>query len=98
NLELPGKVLFVNEAFNNCENLSKLKYSESTTISETAFLKCPKLVLEKEHNFIGKLLGWSAIILIMALAGYITFRVLTVMTENLKREKAREEKAARKPS
>lgn len=85
-LELPSKLLFVNESFNNCENLTKLKYSESTTISETAFLKCPKLVIEKDYNIIFRLLGWTAILVIMALSGYITFRVLTMMADNLSRE------------
>ena len=96
-LELPSKVLFVNEAFNNCENLSKLKYSESTTISETAFLKCPKLVIEKDYNVIFRLLGWTAIVAIMALAGYITFRLLTFMADNLSRENSKNKAAAQKP-
>ena len=85
-LQLPSKLLYVNEAFNNCENLSKLKYSESTSISETAFLDCPKLVVEKENKFFFRLLGWIAVLFVMALAGYITFRLLTNMAENLSRE------------
>ena len=97
-LELPSKLLFVNEAFNNCQNLSKLKYNESTTISETAFLKCPKLVIEKDNHLIFKLLGWAAIILIMALTGFLTYRLLTYMADNLSREKSKAEKKPENPS
>ena len=97
-LELPSKLLFVNEAFNNCQNLSKLKYNESTTISETAFLKCPKLVIEKDNHLILKLLGWAAIILIMALTGFLTYRLLTYMADNLSREKSKAEKKPENPS
>lgn len=86
-LELPSKLLFVNEAFNDCENLSKLKYSESTTISETAFMKCPKLVIEKDYNIIFRLIGWIAILLVMVLTGYITFRLLTFTADNLSKQK-----------
>ncbi len=88
NIELPQKVLFVNEAFNSCENLSRLKYSDNTTISETAFMKCPKLVIEKENHFIAGLLKWSAIVAVMGLAGFLTFRLLTHMADNLKRKKS----------
>ena len=87
-IELPQKVLFVNEAFNGCQNLSKLKYSDSTEISETAFLKCPKLVIEKENHFIFSLLKWTALIAIMALAGFVTFGLLTHMAHNLTRKKS----------
>lgn len=90
-VELPSKLLFVNESFNNCEQLSKLKYSDSTTISETAFLKCPKLVIEKDNHIIYRLLGWTAILVIMVLAGYITFRLLTFMSDNLSRENSKKQ-------
>lgn len=88
---LPQKLLFVNEAFNNCESLSKLKYCESTTISETAFIKCPKLVVETKYDSLLHILGWCAMIIIMAIAGYLTFRLLTFMAGNILRKKQQEQ-------
>lgn len=87
-VELPDKLLFVNEAFNDCENLSKLKYSEATKISETAFLKCPKLTIEKEDYSFLQVIGWLALAAAMLLAGYLTFRLLTSMADNITRKNA----------
>ena len=86
-IELPEKALFVNEAFNDCENLSKLRHSDATSISDTAFKRCPKLVIEKENHFMSRLLKWTALVAIMALAGFLTFRLLTFMAKNLTQKK-----------
>lgn len=92
---LPGKLLFVNNAFNNCENLSKIKSGESTQISQTAFVGCPKIVIESDNNVILPLLGWLALIFIMAATGFFVFRALTAMAQNFARENKQLKKSVR---
>ena len=68
---------------------------ESTQISQTAFVGCPKIVIESDNNVILPLLGWLALIFIMAATGFFVFRALTAMAQNFARENKQLKKSVR---